>query len=157
MLSPSRSDAPAAFLDWLERADREGRVFLSVVAIHEIEKGITLIERKGAAAKASVLRAWLDGLISGYSDKIIGLDAATAALSGRSEAAAIAAGHDPGMADAVVAGIAKAHGLQVVTRNARHFRLLGAAVASPDEVVGSRDCGLKRAPSKAQRRKAASP
>jgi predicted nucleic acid-binding protein len=56
MLSPSRVEATADFSDWLERIDREGRLFLSVVTIHEIEKGITLLEHKSATAKAAVLR-----------------------------------------------------------------------------------------------------
>jgi len=123
------------FLDWLERMDREGRIFLSVVTIHEIEKGIALLEHKGATAKAAALKVWLAGLVSAYDDKIIGLDAAAAALSGRSEAQAIAGGHDPGMADAVIAGIVKTHGLRIVTRNTRHFLPMGAAAMSPDEVL----------------------
>ncbi len=53
MLSPSRVEAPNTFLEWLERADAEGRVFLSVVTIHEIEKGIALLDSKGATAKAA--------------------------------------------------------------------------------------------------------
>ncbi len=46
VLSPARSEASASFLEWLERVDGEGRVFLSVVAIHEIEKGIALLEHR---------------------------------------------------------------------------------------------------------------
>lgn len=137
LLSPARAEAPAAFLDWLERMDGEGRVFLSVVTIHEIEKGIALLEHKGATAKAAGLKVWLAGLVATYDDKIIGLDASAAALAGRLEARAVAAGHDPGMADAIVAGIAKAHDLVVVTGNTKHFVPFGAAVASPDDVAGS--------------------
>ena len=136
MLSPSRAEASARFLGWLERMDREGRVFLSVVTIHEIEKGIALLEHKAATAKAAALKGWLAGLVSTYDDKIIGLGAAVAALSGQAEARAITSRHDPGMADAVIAGIAKAHDLVVLTRNAKHFLPLGAAAASPDEIAG---------------------
>ena len=53
MLSPSRAEASAHFLEWLERMDGEGRIFLSAVTIHEIEKGIALLEHKGATAKAA--------------------------------------------------------------------------------------------------------
>jgi predicted nucleic acid-binding protein len=38
MLSPSRSGPSPAFLGWLERMDADGRLFLSVVTIHEIER-----------------------------------------------------------------------------------------------------------------------
>ena len=83
MLSPSAAEASARFLEWLERMDSEGRVFLSVVAIHEIEKGIALLEHKGATAKAATLKAWLAGLVAAYDDKILALDASRAALAGQ--------------------------------------------------------------------------
>lgn len=136
MLSPSQAEASARFLDWLERMDGEGRIFLSVVTIHEIEKGIALLEHKGAAAKAGALRVWLSGLVTTYDDKILGVDAAAAALAGQLEAKAISAGHDPGMADATVAGIAKANDLIVMTLNTKHFVPFGVGVTSPDDAVG---------------------
>ena len=114
----------------------KGRVFLSVVAIHEIEKGIALLEHKGATAKAAGLKVWLAGLVATYDDKIIPLDATAAAFAGQLEAKAISAGHNPGMADAIVAGIAKAQDLMIVTHNTRHFLPFGVAVSSPDEAVG---------------------
>ncbi len=55
MLSPARAEASARFLDWLERMDGEGRLFLTAVTIQEIEKGIALLEHKGAAANAAGL------------------------------------------------------------------------------------------------------
>lgn len=137
MLSPSAPDVPAPFLDWLERMDSEGRIFLSVVAVHEIEKGIALLDHKGATAKAASLKGWLAGLVAGYDDRILGLDAATAPVSGRLEASATASGHAPGMADAVIAGTAYVHDLTVVTRNIRHFLPFGIDVSSPDAVAGS--------------------
>lgn len=132
-LSPTRNAAPAQFLDWLAQMD--GRLFLSVVSVHEIEKGVALLEGKGANQKASVLKAWLAGLVSTYGDRILGLDAMGASLSGQLEAKAIAAGHSPGMADAIVAGIAAAHSLTVLTFNTKHFLPFGVLVTSPDEVV----------------------
>ncbi len=136
MLSPSRAEASTRFLEWLERMDGEGRIFLSAVTIHEIEKGIALLEHKGAVTKAAGLRVWLSGLAVTYDDKILGLDASAAALAGQLEAKAISSGHDPGMADAIIAGIAKAHDLVIVTRNTKHFLPFGVSVSSPDEAAG---------------------
>ncbi|MYZ47300.1 type II toxin-antitoxin system VapC family toxin [Propylenella binzhouense] len=135
MLAPSKAEASAGFLTWLHRMDTDGRLFLSVVSIHEIEKGIARLEHKGATAQAASLKAWLGGLVATYDDKIIGFDAQAAAIGGRLEAKALAAGHDPGMADAVIAGIAAAHELIVVTRNTKHFLPFGVAVLSPDEAA----------------------
>lgn len=136
MLSPSGAEASAGFLTWLDRMDSEGRLFLSVVTIHEIEKGIALLDHKGATAKAAGLKVWLAGLVSTYDDKIIGLDASAAALAGQLEAKSISAGHDAGMADAIIAGIAKAHDLHVITGNTKHFLAFGIAVSSPEEATG---------------------
>lgn len=119
--------------------DADGQLFLSVVSIHEIEKGVALLDHKGATAKAASLKAWLSGLVSTYDDKIIGFDAQAAAIGGRLEAKALAAGHDPGMADAVIAGTAAAHELVIVTRNAKHFLPFGVAVLSPDEAAAAGD------------------
>ncbi len=135
MLSPARTTASARFPAWLERVDGEGRVFLCVIAIHEIEKGIALLEHRGATAKAAGLKAWLAGLVAAYDDKIIPLDAFSAALAGQLEAKAIAAGHDPGMADATIAGIAKARDLVIISHNTKHFAPFEIDVATPDEAV----------------------
>ncbi|MDR3438104.1 PIN domain-containing protein [Telmatospirillum sp.] len=135
MLSPSRASASSAFLAWLELKDAEDRIFLSVVTIHEIEKGIALLDHRGAVAKAGGLKVWLAGLVATYDDKILGIDATAASIGGQLEAAAITAGHAPGMADAAIAGIAKAHNLIVITDNIKHFLPFGVAVSSPDEVA----------------------
>lgn len=135
MLSPSRTDTPPRFLDWLERNDSDGGIFLSVITVHEIEKGISLLEQKTASSKAMALRIWLSGLTAAFADRILGLDAEAAALSGRLEARAQTQGANPGMADAAIAGIARAHELTIVSRNARHFRSLGVPVLTPEEVA----------------------
>jgi toxin FitB len=135
MLSPSATQVPQTFLDWLERTDATGQLFLSVVTIHEIEKGIALLEHKGATAKASALKVWLMGLVSNYEDKILAIDAAAAAHGGQLEAKAAASGHNPGMADAAIAGIAKAHDLIIVTANTKDFLPFGVGLVSPDGAV----------------------
>nr|WP_288144826.1 type II toxin-antitoxin system VapC family toxin [Acidomonas methanolica] len=135
VLSPSRNEASEAFLEWLERIDGQGQLYLSVVTVHEIEKGISLLEYKGATVRAAGLKIWLTGLTATYEDRIVGIDASVATVAGRLEADALAAGHNPGMADALIAGTAKAHDLQVVTRNLKHFASFDVAAWSPDEAV----------------------
>lgn len=134
MLAPSKRETSAGLIDWLDRIDRDGKSFLCVITVLEIEKGIALLEHKRAAEKAAELRRWLGGLVVTFDDKILPLDPTAAALAGRLEAAAIHAGHNPGTADAAIAGIAKARGLIVVTRNAKHFRPFEIAVLTPDEI-----------------------
>jgi toxin FitB len=135
MLAPSAKQAPKIFLDWLERTDAAGEVFLSVITIHEIEKGIALLEHKGAMAKASALKLWLMGLVSTYDDKILAFDTRAASLGGQLEARAAVSGHNPGMADAAIAGIAKAHDLVIITANTRDFLSFGVGLMSPEDAI----------------------
>lgn len=71
LLSPSAAAVPPNVLDWLEQAEARGELYLSVVTVHEIERGISLLEHKRATGKASALRAWLEGLGSSYADRIL--------------------------------------------------------------------------------------
>jgi toxin FitB len=135
MLSPSATQAPQTFLGWLDRADAAGQLFLSVVTIHEIEKGIALLDHKGALSKAAALKLWLMGLVSTYEDKILSIDAIAASFGGQLEAKAVASGHNSGMADAAIAGIAKAHDLMIVTANTKDFLPFGVDLVSPDDAI----------------------
>lgn len=137
MLSPSATQAPQTFLDWLDRADDAGELFISVVTIHEIEKGIALLEHEGAISKASALKIWLMGLVSNYEDKILIIDAVAASFGGQLEAKAAASGHDLGIADAAIAGVAKAHDLVIVTANTKDFLPFDVDLVSPDDLANA--------------------
>ena len=134
LLAPTKAPAHENLVRWLEAEDAKGLIFLSVVTVHEIEKGISLLVPKGATSKAARLQIWLAGLAATYEDKILPIDTAVSTLSGRLEAAAVAAGHTPGMADALIAGTAKYHDLGVVTDNARHFATFDVTM------ISARDC-----------------
>ncbi len=135
MLSPSRGEVSKAFINWAEDQDSRDQLYLSAVTIHEIEKGIALLESKGASAKATGIRLWLSGLTTAYDDRILPITVAVAALSGQLEASAIASGHSPGMADALIAGSAKSQGLTIVTHNLKHFLHFDVAATSPMEIA----------------------
>jgi len=63
------------------------------------------------------------------------LDTQAVAIAGQLEAKAIVAGHDPGMADAAVAGIAKTSNLVVVTRKPKDFARFEITFTSPDDAA----------------------
>lgn len=139
LLAPSRTRVSAEFLRWLERAEGKGRLYLSVVTVHEIEKGLKLLEHKGATAKALALRTWLSALVTAYGDKILPLDIQVTSVSGQLEAKAIVSGHSPGMADALIAGTAKALDLAVITQNVRHFQPFKIRAYAPEDAVSIPD------------------
>ncbi len=115
MLSPSKAMATADFIAWLEEQERLNAIYLSAITIHEIEKGVRLLEAKGATAKAAGIEIFLRGLIVGYDDRILPVNAEVAREGGKLEAKALSAGYNPGAADVMIAGTASAHGLTVIT------------------------------------------
>ena len=136
MLSPSQGKPSKAFGDWVDEQDRQDRLFISVVTIHEIEKGIHLLIHRGATSKAAGYKSWLTSLESTFSDRILIIDSAVASAAGALEAAAATAGHNPGMADALIAGAARVHDLSIVTRNIKHFAPFpDISILSPDDVT----------------------
>lgn len=130
-----RADVGPDFARWMDEQEADNAIYLSAVTVHEVEKGIRLLEHKGSTAKARNIRIWLLGLIAGYHTSVLPIDAEIALLSGELEAIAIAAGHAPGAADAMIAGTAKHHGLTVVTNNVKHFQAFGIPVLTPDQVT----------------------
>lgn len=64
------------------------------------------------------------------------MDTAIARQSGLLEAVAKADGHDPGMADSLIAGTALVRDLCVVTHNIRHFKVFGVQTLSPAQDIG---------------------
>ncbi|WP_105371748.1 type II toxin-antitoxin system VapC family toxin [Neorhizobium huautlense] len=134
MFSPSKTVATPAFAEWLEEQEKLKAIYLSAMTIHEIEKGVRLLEARGATSKAALIEMFLQGLVAGYGDRILAVDAETARESGRLEAKAVSAGHSPGAVDALIAGTASHHGLTVITHNLKHFRPFEIYVKSPDEL-----------------------
>lgn len=136
MFAPSRAGPSQAFAAWMDEQEQSNAIYLSAVSIHEIEKGIRILEYRGATSKADTLAIWLLGLTSAYADNILPLDAAVARISGELEASAASAGYNSGAADAMIAGTAKAHGLTVITHNLKDFEPFAVAAKSPDQIAG---------------------
>lgn len=127
VLSELRKKRPSAkVVEWLGR-QRDTDLYLSVVSLGEIERGIEL-QRKTNAAFASELTRWLETLQNLYADRILPLSAPIARRWGVLSAQL---GHDG--ADLLIAATAISHGLAVATRNVRHFKATGVQVVNPFE------------------------
>lgn len=111
-------------LEWIA-AQQTADLYLSVVSIGEVERGIAR-QRRRDPAFARALASWLDGVMSLYGDHILAVDVAAARRWGR---LSDAMGHES--ADLLIAATALEHGLTVVTRNVRHFEPAGVPVVNP--------------------------
>ena len=110
---------------WFER-QRTTDLFLSVISIGEIERGIAR-QRGTDPGFAGALAAWLDRVLTLYGERIVPFDLRTARRWGALTAAAL--GNDS--ADLMIAATALEHGLTVVTRNVSDFEPTGVAVLDP--------------------------
>jgi len=111
-------------LTWLSSVP-EKSIFISVVTISEIQRGITL-QRNKDMPFAERLQFWLNEMIRNYGDRILPITPVIACRWGELSAVA---GHD--WVDVVIAATALQHGLSVVTRNERHFSLFSVPVLNP--------------------------
>jgi toxin FitB len=129
-LAPGREAyLPSTFGDWLQSHDAQ--LFLPAIAVAELAQGIAKLHRSGGTERAQRLDRWLDGLIAGFADRILPLDAQAARLAGQISDAAMAQGRHPGFADVAIAALAQNAGLLLLTRNLKHFQPLGVNCADP--------------------------
>jgi toxin FitB len=125
VLSELRKSRPSPkVLTWLQNQQPD-QLFISVVSLGEIERGIVMA-RKTDAAFAQSLSVWLEDLVLLYSDRILPVSAPIARRWGRLSADL---GHDA--ADLLIAATALEHGLTVATRNVRPFKPSGVEVLNP--------------------------
>lgn len=121
-LSEYVKKAPAqAVISWLDQQD-ESSLFLSVVSLGEIEKGILKL-RVVDSRRSQKLTAWLGKLEQRFAGRILPLDGAAfhawAGFSAQSELA----GRPLPVMDGLIMATAQCHGLTIVTRNVQDFAL----------------------------------
>lgn len=125
VISELRKTRPAdAVVRWLA-GQRNNELFLSVVSLGEIERGI---EKKRASDPefAQALGRWMDDLLNLYGDRILPV---TPMIARRWGSLSARLGNDS--ADLLIAATALTHGLQVATRNVRHFAPAGVDAINP--------------------------
>ena len=100
-------------------------VFLSVITLGEIRRGIELHRAKDARA-ASTLERWLLGLEAHYSERILSITATIADRWGR-----LCVNQPMPVSDGLIAASALEHKLTVVTRNVADFKRSGVSLFNP--------------------------
>jgi hypothetical protein len=119
-----RPDRAPQVATWL-RGKAEQDLFLSVITLGEIERGIRQQEVRDPAF-ASDLRIWLDRTVLLFSDRLLAFEAEDARIWGRLSAEL---GHSG--ADLMIAATALRHGAIVVTGNVSDFAPTRVAVENP--------------------------
>lgn len=104
-------------------ADEE--VFLSVLSVGEIRRGIESIRRRDPDA-AAALDGWLGRLVEAHGERIIGVDRAIAEEWGR-----LNVPNPLPVVDGLLAATAKVAGLTLATRNVADVEGAGVALFDP--------------------------
>lgn len=119
-----RQDRAPQVAAWL-RGKAEQELFLSVITLGEIERGIRQQDSRDPVF-ARDLRFWLDRTVLMFSDRLLPFEAEDARIWGRLSAEI---GHNG--ADLMIAASALRHGATVVTGNVGDFAPTGAATENP--------------------------
>jgi len=100
-------------------------MFVSVLTLGEIRKGIEILRPKDPA-QAAALELWSQRVAAAFSGRLLLVDTAVADTWGRMNKR----GPLPAI-DGLLAATAQTHGLTLVTRNVRDFERAGVALVSP--------------------------
>ena len=103
-------------------------LFISVVSVGEIVKGIALLRD---TQHRRALEAWLQTLERHYADRLLPIDLETSRIWGELTAAAQKAGRTIPATDGLIAATARRHGLHVMTRNTGDFEATGVLLLNP--------------------------
>ncbi len=113
---------------WVERRDEEA-LFLSVLTIGEIQKGITKL---ADGKRRDSLQRWLDAdLRNRFSDRTLPIDEEVALTWGLVQGEAERQGNPIPTVDGLLGATALAHNLAVATRNEQDVRPTGARTFNP--------------------------
>lgn len=102
------------------------QVFLSVITVGELRRGVALIRHRGDALQARRLERWLQSILTDFAGNVLDVDAEIAQLWGQ-----LCAPRAENALDKLIAATALIHGLTVVTRNGRHFSATGVPLLNP--------------------------
>jgi len=103
-------------------------LFVSVISIGEIAKGIALLQE---SHNKRALEVWLQALERYYADRLLPIDLETSRIWGELTAAAQKAGRPVPASDGLIAATARRHSLHMMTRNTADFEATGVLLLNP--------------------------
>ena len=110
------------------RAAVETDLFISVITLGELARGIGLLDEGG---RKTALAEWLQTLESRFSDRILPIDPETGLIWGEITARCQRSGRTLPAADGLIAATGLRHGLHVATRNMGDFEGTGVLLFNP--------------------------
>lgn len=122
-----RSKANKGVRSFFKRVIKEqSRLYISVVTVGELRRGVELIRHRGDTRQANQLEKWLDTLLAEYQDHILDINQDIAQLWGR-----LRVPNPENALDKQIAATALIYDLTVVTRNHKDFSTTGVQLLNP--------------------------
>jgi len=122
-----KSKANKGVQTFFKRAiEDDTRIFMSVVTVGELRRGVESIRYRGDVRQANQLEKWLVDLLTEYQDHILNISQDIAQLWGR-----LRVPHPENVLDKQIAATALIYELTVVTRNHKDFVKTGVRVLNP--------------------------
>jgi hypothetical protein len=118
--------AHPAVREWFELLEPD-EIFLSVIVLGEIRRGIESLRRRDPRGAQSLDR-WLKEIVASHEGRVLPVDARVAEEWGH-----LNVPNALPVVDGLLAATARAHGLTLVTRNVRDFLRTGAVLLNPFE------------------------
>ena len=107
-------------------AQQETRLYISIITIGELRRGVEMIRYRGDTRQADKLEKWLITIINEYSENILDFTEAEAQVWGR-----LRVPNYENALDKQIAATALTNGLTVVSRNIDDFTGTGVKLINP--------------------------
>ncbi len=114
-------------IQWLTNTPDE-RLFLSVITVGEIRKGLTTLR---VSKKKTLLTNWMNTLLEDYQNRIYSINISVAENWGAIQGRAEKNGKPMASLNSLIAAVAYTHNLILVTRNTRDFEASKIEIVNP--------------------------
>ena len=122
-----RGQANRGVIRFFENAQADGdALYMSVITVGEIRRGIELIRHRGDVQQATRLEGWLERILRDFEEHVLDFAQDEAQVWGH-----LRVPHPENAIDKQIAATALTHDLTLVTRNIEHFEGLGVRTINP--------------------------